>query len=150
MTIELNRTTFKRLVWFYLFLLGAGVVALVIELFVWSEFSKFNDAFDKLAIDHFGQQSEFQLGAGAVLAFAHIVALIGLLRFKRWARSLFWISLLLMIVPSVVPGFLIYWAGPLTSWIGFFDTAALGAILLLAYAREYGAIWFARPPGEYE
>ena len=71
-------------------------------------------------------------------------SIAGLLWFKRWARFGSWMSLLVAIpVLWWVEGYRPSYTSPLTDWLSFVDAGLFGAVLLLAYARDYGATWFA-------
>jgi len=146
MSIELNRTTFKRLVQLYLLGLAVAVVASTYETVAWSGFG---DAFDELVRQHFGETADWEMYLALVIGLlslaAHIGAAIGLMGFRRWARPTFWGSMLLLFCMMLIPGL-----GP--SWSGFWSmitetatSALFGAILLLSYARDYGAEWFHIP-----
>ena len=58
MNIELNRLTFRRLVQLYLCSLVVAVVAIAVEMSVWSDFI---DDFDSLTVEHFGESSDTQM-----------------------------------------------------------------------------------------
>lgn len=143
MSIELNQSTFRRLVQLYLLSFVASIVALVVEGIIWVDFIQ---AFDTLTIEHFGEPSDLQLytlgGLLLIGAIAHIVAAIGLMKFKRWSKGLLWISLLLMIPIAFAPGYSFSWSGPWSIWVEMVGSALLGAIILLAYSRDHGATWF--------
>ena len=146
MSIELNQATFRRLVQLYLLSIVASVVAFGIEYVVWTDFI---DAFDKLLIERFGEPSDLQLffvlGFMAVAVIVHIVAIFQLSKFRPWSRSFVWISLLVMLPVSFVPGFEFAWTGPLSTWAEWIGMALFGAILLLAYSQEHGEVWFRKP-----
>ncbi len=145
-SIELNQKAFRRLVHLYLLSFVASIVALVSEAIIWIDFT---EAFDRLTTEHFGEPSELQLytlgGLLSIGAIAHIAAAIGLLKFKRWSRSLIWMSLLLMVPIAFAPGFSFSWSGPWSIWIESIGSALLGAIILFAYSGDHGAIWFGDP-----
>jgi len=108
MNIELSRQTFRRLVQLYLFSFVVALVAILIEMLVWSNFI---DDFDSLNIEYFGEPSDLLLfslgGLGLVGALAHIIAAFGLLKFKIWSKSLVWTSLLLTMPWRLRPDFIL-------------------------------------------
>jgi hypothetical protein len=143
MSIELNQATFRRLVQLYLLLFILSVAAVIWETIVWWEFV---EAFDELTAERFGTPSDLQLfgfgGIGLAGGVAHLVAAFGLLKFKPWSRPLIWLSLLPMVAFGFIPGFQVNWSGLWSMWVEIFASALLGAIILLAYSRGHGEIWF--------
>jgi hypothetical protein len=115
-------------------------------------YAAFSTAFDNVRNEHFGEISETQLYvviALCLLGFtAHLSATIGLLRFKRWSRWMFWGSALLGIPGGMLPTLYPYWSSYWTSWAVFIGSGLFGMILLLAYARGHGANWFANERNE--
>ena len=145
MTVKLNRATFKRLVQFYLVAVVASVGVGIFELLVWYDFS---NEFDQLTARHFGEPTDrdwIVFGVLALPAFiAHVVAVANLLKFRRWARMLTWVSLIIMMAPAAIPALSFYWGSIGTLWLDVIAGGLFGMILLLAYSSDHGAIWFAQ------
>jgi hypothetical protein len=145
MSVDLNRGTFRRLVQLYLLSLVLTVLAAIYEAFH-PAYAAFSAEFDSLAVKHFGELTDTQLYILAIPVvggfIAHLTASFALLRFKRWARWLFWLPLLVGIGFALIPSLAVYWTGFWTGWMTFVGSAIFGMILLLAYSRDHGAIWF--------
>ena len=143
MTVELNRATFGRLVKLYLLSILVIVACSVYVMLMWAEFGV---AFDALNIEYFGEPDETAFWVTSLVvigaAVAHLAGLFGLLRYKSWARGLTWISLLVMIPTTFVPGFGFLTSHPAEMWLELANSVLLGMILLLAYSKDHGALWF--------
>lgn len=149
MSIDLNQATFRRLVQFYILSLVLVTVVVILEMMIWSEFGQ---EFDRLNLEFFGEPSDLQLfllgGIAIAGGVAHIIAAFGLLKFRPWSKTLIWASLIPTSGLAFVPGSQVTWSGPWSLWIEVLSMALFGAIMLLAYARGLGDIWFrneARP-----
>ena len=149
MSWELNRATFRRLVQLYLVTLPIFIAAAVVEAFGdgWREFG---DEFDSLSSERFGPTGFDTLpvwlvtGSLVLLLTWMIASNVGLLWFKRWARFGTWASVIVMYaVLLAIDGYRPSYTSPVYDWAMLVDGGLLGAILLLAYARNYGATWFA-------
>ena len=149
MIIDLNRTTFRRLVQIDLLLVIAVLALAVYETLgaVWSDFS---DDFDALVSKHFGPPADAGFEAEIAilllvlgLALWMFASLIGLYWFKRWARFGTWASMLaLFLLMWLLPGQSVGYSSRFMDILTFLDSAATGMILLLAYAKDHGQIWF--------
>ena len=143
--MELNRTTFRRLVQTYLLLMVLTLATAVYEAFrpAWESFSA---DFDDLVERHFGVPQEHWFAAAGVACSISLLwglaSAVGLLSFRRWARFGFWASFLLFSPVLMVPGFYPYYMTPWGDLLAISASAAFGAILLLAYSREHGEMWF--------
>jgi hypothetical protein len=145
MHVELNRTTFVRLVQLYVLTLALEVGAAIYESFG-PNWSAFSSDFDALAEQHFSAPSEPILISLAVFyAFPllwGLASIVGLLWFKKWARFGFWASVVLFMPTMFIAGMYPYFVSPWTDLARILSGALFGAILLLAYSRDHGAIWF--------
>ena len=143
MTVELNQVVLRRLIKLYLALLGVGVVIGGAATFVWREF---DEDFTSLVAQHFGESGEPEMiiavGLFLICVIAHLTATFRILRLRPWARTLSWASLLPLTVMGLLPQFRVMWIDMFSDWIGFGASAVFGMILLLAYSRDHGAIWF--------
>ena len=149
MIIDLNRATFRRLVQIDLLLVGALVALAVYEALgpAWSDFS---DDFDTIAAKHFGPSAYAGFEAEIAilllllgLALWMFASLVGLYWFKRWARFGTWASMLaLFLLMWLLPGQSVGYSSRFMDILTFLDSAATGMILLLAYAKDHGQIWF--------
>jgi hypothetical protein len=108
----------------------------------------FDAGFNRLLKQHFSwrePQDNFWILVGLILT-THIMATIGLLWFRRWAKWLFAGTTVVLILASPFAG------GPVT----YFDSVSMviqslvgslaGAILLLSFARGFGNDWFGPSP----
>lgn len=147
MSITPDRALFRRLVRLYLLLSAVAIAATVYEAAApgWREFS---DEFDLLVQRRFGSVSDvLVIGSGAAMLLClvfHVVAAIGLLKFRRWARLGFWASIIVTLPVLWVPGLGVpFYSGAVTWTAQAAGSMLFGAILVLAYAEGLGAIWFA-------
>ena len=151
MTIELNRTTFKRLVWLYIATSLLAVAASLPHLLSVRWFN-FGEVFDQLVAEEFGSSTWSDtvwlvVGVGLLgLVIWMVASIFGLFYFRRWARFGVWASVVLLLVISVVifrfrPIFGSIWDDVAIT----FSSALLGAIVLMAYAKGLGDEWFATP-----
>lgn len=143
--MELDQKAFRRLVQLYLGveLVGFGVIG--VELFtpkLWA----FSDDFDRLVQEYFGATNDAAmftaLAFGVVSLTTGIASTVGLLWFKRWARTGFWLSILIALPLLLVPGFWLTYSTVWSDVLGFIASALFGAILLLSYSSNHGQIWF--------
>ncbi len=151
MQFELNKNMFRRLVKLIFVVLAACLAAVAYELSS-PKWTTFSDDFDALATKHFGTATDAVLivagGVGLVSVVWSIASLIGLLSFRRWARWGSWASLLLFVPLTFIPGFYPYYTTPLYDFLAILSSALFGAVMLLAYSRDHGAIWFERQISE--
>jgi hypothetical protein len=152
-SIELSRATFRRLVQLYLLSIALVFGAVIFE-WLSPKWSAFDSEFVALSEKHFGT---LNFGQGVLIALGvYVLALlawgiastVGLLWFKRWARFGFWASAAAFVPVIYVPGFYPYYSAPLSDLAGMIGSALFGAILILAYSRDYGASWFAEKPNK--
>lgn len=143
MSIELSRDTFRRLNQLYLVFIMLTTLAVVTEMSIWSDFY---EAADRLTIEYFGEASSLQFFLFGAIGFTggvlHLVAAFGLLNFRPWSRQLLWLSFIPMLALGLIPGFEVMWLGAWSMWLEVALSALLGALLLLAYARDFGEKWF--------
>ncbi len=148
MAIELNKTTFRRLVWLYVASLVALVGSITFEI-VDSKFAAFTTEFDQLAARYYESFDDWNETVLMVLAGIvtlcsvwAIASIVGMLRFKRWGRFGFWAPLIvafpLLVILPVYPAV----TTAMTEIALMLNTALFGAILLIAYARGLGDSWF--------
>jgi hypothetical protein len=116
----------------------------------------FSEAFDQLVVAHFGPSvftgvpdTILAVGLCAVLGWM-LASTVGLFWFKRWARLGFWLApllatVLLMVLEGSRPDF----STPLADVLLTVHSATFGMIILLSYAKDYGADWF-RPDAAVE
>jgi len=148
MSIELNQSTFRRLVQLYLLSVALTFVAFGYEWFS-PKWSAFDSEFIALSEKHFGTLNAeigtlIAIGVYLIGLIAWgIVSTVGLLWFKRWARFGFWASAIACLPVIYIPGFYPYYSAPLSDLGAMISSVLFGAILLLAYSRDYGADWFA-------
>lgn len=149
MKIELNQTTFRRLVQLHI----AWTIIVFVTFsrqFILPSWVTFGAAFDQLAATHFRSVGPSDaliwpaMGLALLLIGWMIASMVGLLWFQRWARFGTWAStigsfVLLIAIFGTTPGF----STPLDDALSLVDSALFGAILLLAYAKGYGEKWFA-------
>jgi hypothetical protein len=146
--MELNQTNFRRLVQLYLLTMVATLMVSIYEAFSppWGSFA---GEFDALVERHFGDPLEQWLLPAAALCLASLIwglaSTIGLIGFKQWARFGFWASFLLSVPILFMSGAYPSYSTPRMDLLVFFDGALFGAILLLAYSREHGGMWFNQP-----
>ena len=110
----------------------------------WQEFST---GFDLLVDQHFGTTSDTTwMVIGAVLLVIlvwHLISLIGLRKFSPWSRWSFWASWTLATFVTWLPGMSTPWfTGPLGSLTTEVSAGLFAAIVLLAYSRDHGGLWF--------
>jgi len=149
MSIELNQATFRRLVQLYLLSVAFTFVAFGYE-WLSPKWSSFDSEFVALSERHFGtldgsEATLIALGVYVIgLLMWGVASTVGLLWFKRWARFGFWASAIAFLPLVYIPGFYPYYSAPLSDLSAMIGSVLFGAILLLAYSRDYGAIWFAK------
>lgn len=148
MAIELSQATFKHLVQLYAVSGLAGIVAIAPQ-YMMGRWAEFGDAFDTLVVARFGSYDPplpvlVGLIVIALTVFVwHIVSIVGLLRFRRWARSGLWQSLICLFVLYVgTTGFRPVFSSPFDDMFATVDSAILGSIVLLAYGKGLGSQWF--------
>ncbi len=147
--IELNQAMFRRLVLFDLLVLAA---TFAIELYesLSPRWVAYSDEFYAMSSKYFRSFKDLNIvGLVIVIAVASVLfvwfiaSILGLLWFQRWARFGMWASTVgLFIFMFLVPGLDVSYASPLSDALLFTDSALTGAILLLAYAKGYGEVWF--------
>lgn len=147
--IELNRSTFRRLVQFNM---ATGIATVIVALY--EAFSPkwiaFSTEFDDLVLRYFGDADSVSetgrwllMGVYCGLLFWLVASLIGLLLFKRWGRFGFLASTICMCaIAFLSPGLVANYSSALSDVVAFAEGASGGAILLLAYGRDHGQIWF--------
>ncbi|WP_076068617.1 hypothetical protein [Sphingomonas montana] len=144
MVLELTKAMFRRLV-----MLELLITVVAVPLLVWQqlqpEWIKFDAEFEALIVGMGGRtaMSDSELVLSAPILVSLVVALIGLLSFKPWARTLYLASWGAALLLSL------FWFGPANyataaeDLIETLDDVIGGAILTLAYGRSLGADWFA-------
>lgn len=143
MSIELNKLTFRRLVQIYLVLFLVSI-----PLTVWQVLSPTYEAFDlefqALVARYYGHTgySDGEMVAAGVLLLIHLASVVGMLWFKPWARLLFWSSIMFLLAFDVIVGTPVEWLDRWGSWGQVLGSALFGAIILLAYSRGHGEVWF--------
>ena len=141
----LDQAFFRRLVGFYMLSIPLAVGATVYETLGpgWKEFS---NEFDCLAERHFGAPNDTALVLVGPLILWHFASLIGLMRFKPWARWGFWVPIALAAPASLVPGFASpSFTGSIGSYAAEIGAGLFGAIILVAYSTDHGGMWFKGP-----
>ncbi|HEX8364542.1 MAG TPA: hypothetical protein VF603_04570 [Allosphingosinicella sp.] len=145
MRIELSKATFRRCVQLYL-----AACVLATALCLWqvldARLTAFDFEFRELLRRYYGwsDYSDLALGAGAAILLAHLAAMIGLLWFKRWARTLFWSSVLVAVALGTAFGAPVEWYQGWTMALEVVLGGLFGAIVLLSYASGLGENWFNR------
>jgi len=145
MRIELSKATFRRCVQLYL-----AACVLAMALCLWqvldARLTAFDFEFRELLGRYYGwsDYSNLELGTGAAILLAHIAATVGLLWFKRWARTLFWSSVLASVALVMAFGPPVEWYEPWTMALEVVFGGLFGAIVLLSYASGLGENWFSR------
>lgn len=145
MRIELSEASFRRCVQLYL----AGSL-LTIALCFWQvldpRLTAFDFEFRELLRRYFGwsEYSNQALGAGLIFTAAHLAATIGLLWFKRWARVLFWSSVLLTVALVTALGPPVDWSDRWTMAFEVVFWGLFGIIVFSSYASGFGEDWFNR------
>lgn len=156
--IELNRSTFRRLVQFKIATAIATVIVAGCEAFS-PRWISFSTEFDSLVLRYFGNADELTaptlwllMGIYGGLVLWLVASMVGLLLFERWARFGFWASTVCMYaIAFISPGLIAVYSSALSNVVTFADCALSGAILLLAYGRDHGQIWFEdNPPAASE
>jgi|CXWL01.1.fsa_nt_gi hypothetical protein len=151
MVLQLDRVLFKRLLWLNVASLILDAIAVMIETLS-PRYVTFSAEFDQLVTKHFGSLDDFGMWPGFALAgwllicaIWGLASIMGLFKFKPWARRGFWGSYVAAMPMYFVPG--IYPAYTLgMSELAFGISMMLfGAIMLMAYGRNLGADWFERP-----
>ena len=139
---------FRRLVQLQIFLFLVSLLIFIGELMS-EPFASFDSDFEALVTKYFGpgglNEPTMVQAAVLITIFGWMLSSIaGLLWFKRWARFGSWASLLAA-APVLwwVDGDRPSYTSLLTDWLSFVDAGLFGAVLLLAYAQDYGATWFA-------
>ena len=148
--IALNQATFCRLVQLHLLVFALEIVLVIVEMSL-PGWQAFDQAFQALLSAHFTSVDEYSdaFNSGVVIVTAALIAAnvtseIGLLWFKAWARPAFALSTLaIFVIPLPFPGVATNFTTPWTELVMFSDYALTGMILLMAYARDQGAHWFA-------
>ena len=145
MRIELSQASFRRCVQLYL----AGSL-LAMALCVWQvldpRLTAFDFEFRELLRRHFGwsDYSNQALAAAGIFCVAHLTATIGLLWFRRWARLLFWSSVLLSIALVTALGPPVEWYDRWTMALEVVFCGLFGIIVFSSYASGFGEDWFNR------
>jgi hypothetical protein len=142
--MELSRTTFRRLVQLYLLLWAASIVLIVGQLFNQLHHD-FDREFVALSERYYGPQRESDLimALSGGLLIMHTAGAIGLLWFQRWARLIFWMALVVLLVIDSATGSPVAYFDQWASWSEFLGSGIFGAILVISYASGFGAEWFA-------
>ena len=151
----LDQVTFRRLVWLYIACWACSIAFIGHEVLA-PEWTLFGSDFDALVVRHFGPDDIFGadqsvdgplrmfIGIGCLGLAWNFASMFGLLRFKRWARTGIWTSVLVLLLLLIaVFGSRPSYSTPLGDMLAAIDSGLLGAILLLSYARGLGAAWFA-------
>ena len=145
----LDREFFRLLVGLYLLASVLAVGVAIYEMISpgWRDFS---DGFDTLADRHFGTPDDtviLVLGGLFVVSLSwHIVSLIGLAKFRPWARWSFWASMVLATITISIPSMaVVSFMGPLGYLTAQMGAGLFAIILLLAYSRDHGCLWFKGP-----
>ena len=150
MQIKLNRTAFRRLVQMYM-LSTAVCIALAARFLIVPRWAAFEEEFRLLAETHFGGPPPdwlmwLSLAVGALSIEWIVVSIAGLFWFKRWARLGTWASIPgCFIAMLVMIGETPEYTTLIDDLFTMTNSALLGAIVLLSYAKGYGAEWFALP-----
>lgn len=150
MAVELDRTTFRRLVWLHVAVGSASLLAVAPQ-YLSDRWQTFSLAFEALVDQQLGVDTT---PAAVAIAFAGIAigafvwmiaSIVGLLRFRSWGRTgtVASTALLLVLYPLAL-GSRPTFTSAVEVLLTFVDSALFGAIVLLAYAKGHGADWFAR------
>ena len=143
MTIEWNRASYIRLLQLYVLSLVLTVLSAAYELFAWSDFST---EFDKLTDTYFGEPSDAQWIAVSIITVpamvAHICSIVGLFSYRSWARLLFWVSLIALLLPSATPGLSVTYSGFAIMILETIGSALFGVIVMISYSKDHGGVWF--------
>lgn len=157
MSIELSRTTFLKLVRLSLVLLAVILIVAVGESFAlrWARFSAEFDALlarEFVGIDAYDDNAVIAAGTILVALLAwNVASLIGLLRFRRWARTgLVASTLLLLALGLPFPGAATTFTTPWMAALTFVDSALIGAVVMMAYSADHGHRWFAAATAQSE
>ena len=149
MSWTLDRELFRYLVGLYAISIVLAVGAMIYETVgpIWAEYS---DGYDLLVEQHFGEASDSSMIVAGVIFIAgllwHFASLIGLRRFKLWARWSFWASMLPFLFATILPRLSMPgYSGVLGGLTSEISTGLFAAILLLAYSRDHGGLWFKGP-----
>lgn len=146
---KLDQRLFRRLVGLY-----SASFVLVIAYGLFESFGpasrSFSDEFDLLVARHYGVQDETRLLVGLPLALVglvwHIAAILGLFRFRRWARLSFWMSMAFTILAiCLTDGMRPAFGSPIGTLASEVSTGLFAVVLLLLYSTEHGAVWFRTP-----
>ena len=151
MVIELNKATFKRLVWLYILSAVFGVGVYIFE-YLDPTYSAFVEEFDALVTKYDGSVDDISISylvlLGVIISVDLIWAVasvVGIMKFKRWGRFGFWASFVLFLPLMAVPSFYPAVTSAMNEFLMIVSTSLFGAILILAYADGYGNDWF-NPP----
>jgi len=148
MQLELNRATFRRLVQLYAasYLISTAVIAA--ELLLLGGWLEFSDDFDAIVARHFGTSSfdmseYWTLGALLFILTWTFASIAGLYWFKPWARFGNWASAVIASVTLLaVDGYRPSYTSPAVDFLLLINGGLFGAIVLLSYAKGFGADWF--------
>jgi len=143
MQVDFTPAVFRRLVKGYLWFLPLIIVVMTVE-FAVGPWLTFGDEFDKIVATRFkpAQNEWAWVTIGGIALVAHFVGTFGMLGFKKWARPMFvWPMLGFMVIDVLFFG-LPEFSSSLMSLITFIDSALFGAITILAFGKDQGAVWF--------
>jgi hypothetical protein len=151
MAWTLDRDFFRCLVGLYVLSFVLALAAVGYELLA-PNWLAFSTDYEMLVEQHFGTVSETEMIVGLTAAgigvMWHLIAVVGLRKFRPWARSSFWQSTVVLIGTTFVPGISSpTYSGPLSYLASALGMGLFAVIVLLAYSREHGAEWF-KPPLE--
>ena len=144
MSIEWNRTSYSKLLQLYVLTFILSVLACAYEVVAWSDFAT---EFDKLTITYFGEPTDAEWVVAGTIALpalvAHMCSIVGLFRYRSWARILFWISLIVLLLPAALPGLSVSYTGFATMILEAIGSALFGMIVMISYSKDHGGVWFA-------
>jgi|GEM_PF-5949558 len=143
MQIELNWSTFRRLVQLELLLLIALILAVAIEVLI-PGYAAFDVAFDELAAEHgFDDAPDILIvPISGLLITAYVGSLVGMLRGSRAARNIYFATFVLGWPCAWLLSRPVTWSANVTDFVLTLGAMVSGALLLLAYSRDHGQIWF--------
>ena len=141
MQIELSWALFRRLVQLEFLLVALLVPVLLGEFFL---FGDIIEAFDSSMTElGYRDAPDVVLMTLILIAIpAYFASLIGMLKRKRWARTLYFAGFVVMWPIGFVIFRPVDWAGIYSTTLVDLLAMVAGATLLLAYSRDHGALWF--------
>ena len=143
MIVELDRALFRRFVQLYLITLSL-VLPIVFYRLLTPSWTEFVAEFLDLLSRRFGWNDDdlaYWLPIGSLI-IAHLACTIGLLLTRRWARLGFVASIFTLFLFDAVFGPPAIYETGATQFLNLVLSMTAGAIILTAYARGAGAVWF--------